>query len=218
MFLNDNGLVINLSKTSLTESMLHQKRSRTPGEPPSLVVLEPSGEEKLVRSTKYTWILGANLQENLMWQDHMESGIKALLPGARRQLGMLRHQGKSIPMKSRATLARGLVLSRLYYLMPLWGGASRALVNKAQVLVNSAARWATGLGKKTRIATLMKEAGWLSVQEQVKMATLVQTWKLLYLKIPARLLERITVTQGHVNSSPEPQTAILHRQLQMEVS
>ena len=121
-FLNDNKLVINLSKTSVTECIVQQKKGKNPGNPPSLVVRGETGEDKEVSDKGCTRILGANLQANLGWYKHLETGEKAILPQARKQLGLLKSKGKLIPMSSRLNLARGLVLSKLAYIMPLWGG------------------------------------------------------------------------------------------------
>ena len=184
-FLNNNKLVINFSKTSITECMIAQKKGKTTGTPPSLVVRGEDGEDDLVANKDYTRILGANLQANLSWIRHLETGKKAILPQVRKQLGLLKHQGKLIPRHCRLNLARGLVISKLCYIMPLWGGAAPANIKKAQVVMNSAARWATGLPKRTRITTLMARAG---------LSTMVQAWKLVYLKTPRRLLERTTIT------------------------
>ena len=58
-------------------------------------------------------------------------------------------------MRSRKTLAEGLVLSRIKYLLPLWGGTTENLLRKSQVIVNNVARVVTGLGKRTPTMTLM---------------------------------------------------------------
>ena len=81
------------------------------------------------------------------------------------------------------------------YLLPLWGGASETLLRKAQIVVNTAARWVTGLGRRTRIDRLMKIVGWLSVKEQVKLATLVQTWRLVHMSKPQRIKDKLEVTE-----------------------
>ena len=44
-------------------------------------------------------------------------------------------------MNARNTLARGLVISKITYLISVWGGATRNYRRKAQTLLNSAARW-----------------------------------------------------------------------------
>ena len=193
LYLQDNFLKMNQSKTSITEIMIKQKKGKTPGQPPTLLVEKSPGVQKLVEDSLFTRILGANVQYNMAWQAHLETGTKALLPKIRRQLGMLRHQGKLIPMRSRRNLAQGLIVSRLSYLLPLWGGAPEAYLRKAQVVLNQTARWATGLGRKTRISALMEAAGMLTIKEQIKIATGVMTWKIVHLAKPARLNDRMTV-------------------------
>ena len=191
-FLIDNSLLLNLPKTSLTEVMIMQKKSKTIGEPPRLTVTDgPS--RKLVKDKITTRILGANLHCNMTWQTHLETGPKALLPIVRRQLGHLRHIGSLIPLKSRMNLASSLIVSRLNYLLPLWGGAADCHLNRAQILVNAAARWATGAGKRIRISELMERTGWLTLREQAFVATAVQTWKLVHYGTPARLLESMWI-------------------------
>ena len=166
--------------------MIPQKKGKTPGNPLSLLLTGPQGEDKLVEDTWYTMILGANIQSNLSWQAHLETGGKALLPQARKLLGKLKHFGKDIPLQSRKNLARGMLVSRLNYLQPLWGGAPKSYISKVQVVLNAAAMWSTGLPKKTRIGELMKAAGWMSITEQIKIATATQTWKIVHLKRPLR--------------------------------
>ena len=75
------------------------------------------------------------------------------------------------------------------------GGSNKIYLKKAQVILNSAARWCTGLGRRTRTNQLMAKTGWLSIKEQVKISTLVFTWKLVHFGKPRRLLERMTLTQ-----------------------
>ena len=174
--------------------MLKQKRGRTNGEPPSLVVpgTEP-GTMKVLKNRKSNIIMRANIQENLLWSSHLETGEKALLPLIRKQLGRLRHLGRNIPLKSRNNLVRGLIISRHSYLMPLWGNADESHIRKAQVLLNTAARWATGLNWRTRTKDLMKTAGWMNIRELIKMSTSVFTWKIVHLAKPARLAQNMTV-------------------------
>ena len=62
-------------------------------------------------------------------------------------------------------------------------------LNKAQVIMNTAARWATGLPRRTRISRLLEITGWFSIREQIKIATIVQIWKLVHYGKPNRLLE-----------------------------
>ena len=204
LYLNDNQLSMNLGKTHLTEIMIQQKRGRTIGDPPHLTVeLEP-GVYKDIRDKTTTRILGANIQANGLWNSHLETGPRALFPQVRKLLGMLRHLGPKIPTRCRNNLSKGLIHSRLSYLMPLWGGASIALIKKAQVLLNIAARWTSGQPKKTKIKVLMKTVGWLDIGEQIKSTTAVNTWKVVNYHKPIRLRDRYTITPEKLIQIEEP--------------
>ena len=109
--------------------MIKQKRGQITGQPPSLLVESHPGQTELVEDTQSVRILGANIQHNMMWQSHLEMGPKALLPWVRQQLGLLKHLGDLIPMSSRKNLARGLIGSRMSYLMPLWGGGQQKVIS-----------------------------------------------------------------------------------------
>ena len=194
LYLSDNQLALNLSKTSLTETMVAQKKGKTSGHPPSLLVDTDTGIQKLILDSTTTRILGANVQSNMLWNSHLEAGPKALFPQVRRLLGQLKHCGKLIPRESRKNLARGLIMGRLNYLLPLWGSTASTNLRKAQIIVNDAARWASGLGKRTKIFTLMNAVDWMTVKEQVKISTLTLTWKLVHQGCPVRLLETMQVT------------------------
>ena len=90
------------------------------------------------------------------------------------------------------------------YLMPLWGGVTNKYLRKAQVIINTAARWVTGLTRRTKTTELMKAVGWFTVTEQVKIVTSIFTWKLVHRSKPARLLEIITVLDDFSLQVNEP--------------
>ena len=150
-FLAENRLHLNIGKTKMLECMIPQKRGKTQGTPPLLIVEEEPGKYKTIQDEGQLRILGVNLQGNLTWWSHLETGHKALLPRIRRALGELTHAGKLIPMLTRKTLANSLVVSRLQYAIPVWGLTTMSQTRKAQVLLNKTARWVTGRRRRTRI-------------------------------------------------------------------
>ena len=110
-------------------------------------------------------MLGATIQNNLTWSGHLELDKKAILPEVRKNLGLLKSLGRKLPRSCRNTMARGLVISKLTYLVSIWGGGTENLISKAQILLNKTARWASGLPKRTKIITLMESLDWLTVKE-----------------------------------------------------
>ena len=146
--LNNNGLAMNRAKTTINEIMITQKRIRTRGEPPTLVVKDENHEDKTLVAQNYTRLLGGNVGRDLSWRYHLELGDKAILPKLRKQLGALNLLGASIPMKSRLNLANSLLLSRMTYMIQIWGGTQPTYLKKVQVLLNGAARYVSA-GQQT---------------------------------------------------------------------
>ena len=85
-------------------------------------------------------------------------------------------------------LANGLFMSKLVYLMPLWGGCDKFLIKALQIVQNKAARSVTKLGIFTPIRTLLKQCGWLSVNQLIFFHTVVLLYKTLQNQSPEYLL------------------------------
>ena len=157
-FLNMNGLQINVGKTTLTKFMCHQKRSKLRGIPMELTVeetIEGRVQDKHILDNRTCRTLGANLKNDMTWEVHLLTGKKPVLPGIRRQLGVLHKLGRHLSLKDRLQLTNAMILSRLTYLIALWGNTNESMVLKAQRVKNCAARFVTGLRKSTRVSTLL---------------------------------------------------------------
>ena len=168
-FLNSNNLSLNMSKTKLIEIMIKQKRTHAAGSPPSLLTIGQDGQQKVIGAEKNLRILGGNFQDNLSWQAHLMTGDKAILPVIRQKLGALRYMGKHLPRASRMTLATGMIVSRINYIIQVWGGTERKYLKKVQVFLNDAARFVTGLPRRTSTAHLMTACNWLYVKELARL-------------------------------------------------
>ena len=192
-YLNANDLVINMDKTVLTECMVKQKRGRLGGTPPELEVIDKDGNNKMITDSQYCKILGGNIQNNLSWIGHLENAEKAILPQIRKNLGLLKSLGKTLPKNCRNTLARGMVVSKLIYLISIWGGGTKNHIRKAQILLNNAARWAACKPKGTKIASLMEELDWMTIKEMTVQNSSTLMWKMLNCRKPLRIAENITV-------------------------
>ena len=213
-FLNSNGLQINETKTFLTEYMTKQKRGRIRGVQTELVVKELVTDEndkdklieqdKQITDSKYCRTLGMNLQNNLAWEAHLISGKKATLPAARRQLGRLHRLGESLSFKVRLQLTNSLVLSKICYGICIWGHATPNYIRKAQILLNQAGRFVTGLDRTTRKSTLMKRCDWLDIKQLTEYYTLLQIFKTVKWGIPEAFNEKIQIADDGIISTRQP--------------
>ena len=122
IYLSSNKLCINEDKTSLLESMDKQCRCKVKGNPPYLLALNNKQETITVNTSKESRLLGVNMGQDMTWKSHLITGEKPLLAALRNQKGMIKFLSKNMNMESRKILAEVLVLSRVKYLLPLWGG------------------------------------------------------------------------------------------------
>ena len=210
-FLNENDLHLNIGKTATLECMLPQKRGRTPGLPPQLVVEEEPGVWKEIVDTGQMRILGVNIQANMSWTEHLDFGKKALLPHVRKQLGALVHLGKKVPLNCRRTLATGLILSRIQYVISIWGTGTENQIRRAQVVQNKAARWCMGLKRKTKIGDLMTAVGWLTIREMATMQGAILIWKMLHADRPRHLRDKLEVGDNMKIQMTEPRLKFTKR-------
>ena len=199
-FLNANGLKVNDQKTKLTEFMTHQKRAKNEGIPPDLTIREETKDrrgqitwqDKLITDNPNCRILGMNLNRNLSWDNHLNTGKKALLPALRRQIGMISRIGQAMTKKAKLQLVNSLVISRLQYGLCIWGNTSKKQINSAQVVINTAARMITGQKRTTRQETLMKECNWMKLEDMTEYCTLLQFWKTAKWGLPTYIEDKIT--------------------------
>ena len=79
IFLNSNELAVNTDKTAITELMIKQKQGRTNGNPPHLIVQDKDnpGEVIKISNSNCFRILGCNIQPNITWKMHLETGKKS---------------------------------------------------------------------------------------------------------------------------------------------
>ena len=64
------------------------------------------------------------------------------------------------------------------------GGATINYIQKAQILMNSAMRFATGAPKRTSISKLFKQCGWLTLDELNKFHSTLHLWKIIGMNKP----------------------------------
>ena len=192
-FLNDNNLVVNQDKTLIAELMTSQKRCKLKTAPPTLKVKDKKGNWKVIISSQKERILGINLQENLSWEAQVNIGEKALFPEVRKVIGAIKHIRNLTDNKTRLLLANSLVMSRILYLLPIWGGASNKITKELQVIMNLTARYVTNLSKRTKGMTLMNRCGWLMADELIEHQSLILMWKLVYLQKPYHVSQKIEV-------------------------
>ena len=218
IYLAANSLSLNLSKTEIVESMVRQKRARLSGQPPQLSVTKPDGTLKIIQAKDSCRLLGANINKDSTWSHHLELGEKPIVKSLRSILGILSHISKHMPIKSRLLLANGLFLSKLVYLLPMWGGLTNKDSKTLQILINKCARMVLGVSRRVRTRALMEGCGWLYFRELVQYHSLVQMYKIINLGVPVNLRNKLNILPNKTIEFPPARLKISRRSFRWRTS
>ena len=186
-FLTDNKLKVNDEKTHLLVMTTRQKRrfvdtSIVQIETPSATI-SPSSVERL---------LGAQVHQDMRLVEHVLDSDDLLVKSLNVRQGALKKVCKVASFKTRKTIASGIFMSKLIYLMPLWAGCEEHLVKALQVVQNKAARYVARLTIFTPTKTLMRVCGWMSIRQLMAYHSLVLFHKTKENQSPVYLFEKIT--------------------------
>jgi hypothetical protein len=184
-FLTDNKLKVNDEKTHLLVMTTRQKRrfvntNNIYIETPTATIT-PSTVERL---------LGAQVHQDLRWVEHILDSDNSLVKSLNLRLGALKKVAHVTSFKTRKTIASGIFMSKLIYLMPIWTGCEDYLIQSLQVVQNKAARCFARLSIYTPTKTLMKVCGWMSVRQLVAYHSLVLLHKTLAHQAPVYLYNK----------------------------
>ena len=93
-------------------------------------------------------------------------------------------------MATRLMVANGIFVSKLCYLIQVWGGSDSYLLERLQVLQNRAARAVTGKSWFTSTGRLLKECKWLSIRQLVFYQTVLGVHKIMRARKPEYLSKK----------------------------
>ena len=195
LFLAANSLSLNIGKTEIVEVMVHQKRARQAGFLPQLTVLKLDGNLKVITAKESCRLLGANINRDATWRHQLELGDKPVIKSLRSVIGALTYISKHLPMKSRLLLSNGLFMSKLLYLLPMWGGLPHRDVKSIQILMNKCTRMVLSCSRRTRTRSLMESCNWLYFRELVLFHSAVLLFKIVNFNTPQNLRNKLTVIE-----------------------
>ena len=141
---------------------------RTPTE-----VIEPSESEKLHQVMKFA--------------EHLQNSEESVRGALNKRIGAMQILGRVANFRTRKMIADGILMSKLIYLIELWGGSSKYLLEVLQKAQNRTARAVTKLDWSTPVAELLKQCGWLSVHQLIVYHSVVLVHKVMQNKSPKYL-------------------------------
>ena len=114
---------------------------------------------------------------------------KSLIRQLGTRLNALQKICQAAHFKTRKMFADGLFMSKLTYLIQVWGGCEDFLVKCLKVVQNKAARLVTNRSIYTPTKVLLRECGWLSVSQLIFFHTVILLFKVRKDQEPRYLFE-----------------------------
>jgi len=134
-------------------------------------------------------LLGGLIHQNLKWAEHVLYGDGSLVKALSSRLNALKLVSNVATFKTRKLIAEGIVMSKLIYLIEVWGGCENYLLRALQVLQNRALRIVTKQGNRTSIRVMLNQCGWLRVSQQVFYHSVVMLHKTILTGFPKYLYD-----------------------------
>ena len=175
-----NHLVINADKTHLVVMGTKKTAAKR-----NQVVLQ-AGPHTVV-PTRSEKLLGANICEDLKWKEHLLSNDQSLVRQLTSRINGLSIVCSRATFRTRLQVANGIFISKLCYLIQLWGGSAYYLLNALQILQNRAARAVTRKSWFTPVRRLLADCKWLSVKQLVFFHSVLTTHKIVTTGAPLYL-------------------------------
>ena len=125
----------------------------------------------------------------MKWSDQIRDNEENLIKSLNTRLGALKRISKVSSFKNRKMLANGIFMSKLTYLIALWGGCGTGLKRSLQMIQNKVARLVTRLDWSTPSEILLKQIDWLSVNQLIFSHSVLLVYKVGQNQIPKYLHE-----------------------------
>ena len=123
----------------------------------------------------------------MKWSEHIRDNEDNLIVSLNKRLAALKIIARVGSFKNRKMLENGIFMSKLTYLIALWGGCGAVLKRSLQMIQNKVARLVTKLDWLTPTETLLKQVGWLSVNQLIFFQTVLLIYNVNQNKVPEYL-------------------------------
>ena len=185
-WMNCKKLVINADKTHLMVMGSKKTAARR------CEVSIQSGTFR-VCPTETEKLLGGNLHQSLQWNHHIRDHENSMLRQLTTRINGLKKISANATFNTRLMVANGAVISKLVYLITLWGGAQQYLLKSLQVQQLTAARTVCGFHSRSwSKKKLLDRVGWLSVRQLIQYHTVLQAHKTIQTRRPTPLFNSIS--------------------------
>ena len=127
----------------------------------------------------------------MKWGEMVQNNDKSVVRALVTRTNALSKIAKIADFKTMKMIGNGIWLSKLIYMISVWGGTEGYLLTTLQKLQNRAARIICKRGRTYPVKKALKNVGWLTVKSLVDYHSLVQARKVLFTQQPQYLHEKL---------------------------
>jgi hypothetical protein len=175
--MNSNKLVINDDKTQLVVMSTRATAAKRPE------VTLTAGQHIIEKSSSAK-LLGGVISQDLKWKEHLLTSDQSVMRQVTSRVNGLSLISPRALFNTRLMVANGVVISKICFLIQLWGGSEDYLIQPLHVLMNKAARIVTSCNNFTSTKRLLIKCNWLSIKQLIFFQTVTMTHKMMLTKSP----------------------------------
>ena len=142
-------------------------------------------------TSKVERLLGGLVHQDMKWSEMILGNTKSLIKSLQTRTNAIAIICRIAPFKVRKMVAEGIWMSKLCYLIAVWGGTEEYLLGALQVMQNRVARYICNRGERYSGRKALAEVGWLPVRELVKYHSLLQAKKNMEMGAPSYLHHKL---------------------------
>ena len=128
-YMASNKLVLNTDKTHLLVMCTTSNHRKNENHDITL----NTGSE-IIYPIKCEKLLGGMVSNDFLWNNHIRDDKKSLFRNLVSRINAMNKISRFSSFKTRKMIANGVIMSRLIYLIQLWGGSSFYLIRMLQIL------------------------------------------------------------------------------------
>ena len=196
-YLKQNRLCINTDKTHTMVLCTKQKRRNINT---TAITLDTGSE--LISPTSVEVLLGIPVHQDLGFGEHVLTGRNSVVSSLTTRISALKRISRISSFKTRLSVCSSLVLSKMLYMLPLYGGAPEYMLEAMQKKMNEAMRVVTRrkwevLGRRlTSTKDLLNQCSYLSVKQMVFYHSVAAVHKVLVHRTPEYLHQVVSGALG----------------------
>ena len=160
-------------------------------------------------------LLGMVVHQDLGFGMHLVVGKDSLMSSLSKRITALKKIGKVASFKTRLSVCTSLIVSKILYMLPVYGGAPAYMITALQGKLSEAMRvvtrrrWEVPGRRLTSTAELLSHCGYLSVRQMTYYFSVAAAHKVLVHQAPVHLHQVLSraLASGHQQHQYETRTA-----------